>query len=232
MLKDRKNGGTLNEAPTGADLVADALDELAGLLPRLQALLPEPVADPTVGTTTHRKAVGSPAPWHAEAGAALMTIHEGVRRMEASMRQDLTGEPGPRRGGSDANTFAAMDAIRRLAHGLPDDRARYYARVLGIWVTHAKTVRDIDETPKWVPIRAPRGALPPTCPYCHTYSLRVAQASGAVRCANPSCRAGDGQRPYGRMQYGPLTGRPMLVFADGREITYYAQEHTHGTPAA
>lgn len=63
MLKDRKNGGTLNEAPTGADLVADALDELAGLLPRLQALLPEPVADPTVGTTTHRKAVGSPAPW-------------------------------------------------------------------------------------------------------------------------------------------------------------------------
>jgi hypothetical protein len=222
------------EKVSGADLLADALEDLAELVPVLAALLPEPVGDPTTGTTAHRKhAVGSPAPWHPEAGPMLMTVHEGVRRMEASMRQEITGRLGGRRGGSDANTTAAMRAIENLGHGLPDDRARYYARIVGIWTAHARTVRDIDQAPKWSAIAAPKGTLPPQCPYCRTYMLRVAMASGAVTCANPSCVDSLGQRPRGRMEYGPLTGRAMLVFTDGREITHYTgQDQPRGTPAA
>src|SRR4051812_43933050 len=71
-------GGTLIRR-TAAEEIAVLVEELKPLLAQLQALLPEPVADPTSGTSTHHKVTGSPAPWHGEAGPLLMTIHAGVR---------------------------------------------------------------------------------------------------------------------------------------------------------
>lgn len=214
------------DAPlSGADRIAELADELDPLLAALQALLPDQIGDPTVGTTAHRKnTVGSPAPWHAQAAAALMDIHEGVRRMEASMRIDISGQPGRRRGGSTANTAAALASLVRLGYGLDDRRARYYARILQIWITHAQQLRDIDEAPRWIAIHVPKGQLPPTCPYCSTYSLRVAENSGAVRCINRRCLDTTGKRPYGLLERGQYTGRPLLAFADGREIHYQDQE--------
>ncbi|MEV7008884.1 hypothetical protein [Streptosporangium sp. NPDC051022] len=88
--------------------------ELAELLERLEELPAEPVADPTTGTMSHHKVTGSPAPWRAEAGPILMDIHEGVRRLEASLRREVAGHLGARRGGSDANTVAALASIARL----------------------------------------------------------------------------------------------------------------------
>lgn len=211
---------------TGADLVATAADELEDLLQVLVQLLPEPVADPTIGTTAHRKHVaGSPAPWHQEAAGVLFTVHEGVRRLEASLRRDVAGGLGRRRGGSDGNTFAALKAIRNLAYGVDDARARKAARIMAVWIAHARTIRDVDEAARWDPLQAvttkdPAVRLSPPCPYCQTYSLRVARVSGAIRCFNPACRDELGNSPSGQMTEAPYSGYPMIMWADGRQIYY------------
>lgn len=204
-----------------ADEIATLADELGELLAALAALLPEPVADPATGTTTtHRGVTGSPAPWHAEAAGILFDVHEGIRRLEASIRRDITGRPGRRRGGSDRNTAAALAAVASLAYGLDVDAARRARRILNVWASHARQIRDIDREPAWAPLPSVPGRPPAACPYCRTYSLRYARLSGAVRCANPRCADSEGSRPYGVIEQGKYTGRAMLVFADGREITY------------
>lgn len=211
-----------------ADSITDHVAELRDLLAVLAELLPEPVTDPTTGsTTTRRDVIGSPAPWHAQAAGILLDIHEGARRLEASIRRDITGHLGARRGGSDANTTAALTAITSLAYGLDHDGAKRTARILSVWISHANQIRDIDLEPSWAPLPSIPGAPPPSCPYCRTYALRFARQSGAVRCANPRCRDTEENRPYGLIEQGKYTGRAMLVFADGREITYTTQDIAH-----
>ncbi|GAA0389533.1 hypothetical protein GCM10009530_45810 [Microbispora corallina] len=147
------------------------------------------------------------------------------------LRYESTGERGGRtvrrvvkgdaqRGGSDANTAAALDSVVRLAHGVPDDVARRARAELDRWVRQAREVRDIGESEKWIPIHVPKGALPPACPYCKTFSLRIAQDSGRVRCSNPRCEDETGERPRGRIAKNRLDGSAMLVWADGRTIYY------------
>lgn len=211
-----------------ADTITEHASELRDLLAVLAQLLPEPVADPTTGnTTTRRDVTGSPAPWHAEAAGILLDIHEGARRLEASIRRDITGNLGPRRGGSDANTDAALTAITSLAYGLDHDAVKRAARILSVWISHASQIRDIDLEPSWAPLPSIPGNPPPPCPYCKTYALRFARQSGAVRCANPRCRDSEDNRPYGLIEQGKYTGRAMLVFADGREITYAIEDLAH-----
>lgn len=207
-----------------AEQIASRVGELREILTVLADLLPEPVADPTSGTITHNKVTGSPAPWHAEAAGILLDIHEGVRRLEASIRRDITGNLGQRRGGSDGNTEAALAAIASLSNALTDGDVQQAARILSVWLSHARQIRDIDLEPSWAPLPSVPGAPPPSCPYCRTYSLRFARQSGAVRCANPRCVDSDERRPYGLIEQGKYTGRAMLVFADGREITYATEE--------
>lgn len=197
--------------------------ELKQLLPRLAELLPEPVADATKGSTQHHKVTGSPAPWHAEAGPLLMTIHAGVRELEVDLKWHVTGRVPEDRGGSNGNTAAALDSIVRLVHGVPDDLAREVRRAIDRWIEQARQVRDIGESEKWIPIHVSQG-LPPACLYCKTFSLRVAQESGRVRCVNPKCEDGEGNRPAGRIDKNQMDGSAMLVWADGRTTYYYSQE--------
>lgn len=209
---------------TPAEEITTLVAELKTLLPRLAELLPEQVADPTRGTLSHHRVTGSPAPWHPEAGPVLMTIHAGVRELEADLRYHVTGCAGTARGGSDGNTLAALDAIVRLAFGTPDDVAQDAARRLGRWIEQARQIRDIGESERWIPIHVPKGQLPPSCPYCRTFGLRVAQESGRVACANPKCVDENGERPKGRIDKNRLDGSAMLVWADGRIAYYYDQE--------
>ncbi|MEV8636542.1 hypothetical protein AB0395_33330 [Streptosporangium sp. NPDC051023] len=208
------------EATGPAAEVTLLVAELAELLERLEELLAEPVADPTSGTMSHHKVTGSPAPWHAEAGPILMDIHEGVRRLEASLRREVAGHLGERRGGSDANTAAALASIARLVHGVPEEAARRTVRILSGWIRRAEEVRDIGEAERWEPLRAPAGELPPACPYCKTYSLRVGRREGRVRCANRKCVDGDGRPPVATIDKNRVNGDAMLVWADGRTIHY------------
>ncbi|GHE46747.1 hypothetical protein GCM10017673_55740 [Streptosporangium violaceochromogenes] len=198
-----------------AEEVLTLVAELKRLLDQLHALLPEPVVDPTTGTMSHRKVTGSPAPWHAEAGPTLMDIHEGVRRLEASLRQEVVGHLGARRGGSDGNTAAALTSIARLVHAVPEEAARRTARILSGWIRRAAEVRDIGEAERWEPLRAPAGQLPPACPYYKTFSLRVGRREGRVRCANRRCVDGDGRPPVATIDKNRLNGDAMLVWADG-----------------
>ncbi|RVX41148.1 hypothetical protein EDD27_3618 [Nonomuraea polychroma] len=211
---------------TPAEETPTLVTELKALLPRLQELLPEPVADPTKGTMSHHKISGSPAPWHPEAGGVLMTIRAGVRELEDDLRYHVTGHTGEGRGGSDGNTVAALDTIVRLVHGVDDEMARDACHRLNRWIEQARQIRDIGESEKWIPIRVSKG-LPPACPYCNTYSIRLAQQSGRVVCVNVRCEDGNAERPRGRIDKNRLDGSAMLVWADGRSTYYYRGDMTH-----
>lgn len=203
----------------------DHLVRPGGILDQLAALLPEPVADPSTGTTSHHKVTGSPAPWHAEAAAALLDVHEGARRLEASLRRDVSGRLGERRGSSADNTRAALKSIVRLCEALDDDQVKDAARIVARWVTSARQLRDIDLADRWEPLPRRPGTLPPPCDYCATFSLRWNRRSGEVRCVNGECRDGDGHRPVARMEIGRFTGQAALVWRDGRTVTYDQEDN-------
>jgi hypothetical protein len=61
--------------------------------------------------------------------------------------------------------------------------------------------------------------MPPQCPYCETYSLRVAVRSRVVMCFKYGCEDRDGTTPptgtMDRLLAGPQAGQPVLVWADG-----------------
>lgn len=208
------------EASGPAAEVSALISELRPLLEQLKEMIAEQVADPTTGTMGHHKVTGSPAPWHREAGPLLMTIHAGVRELELDLKWRVSGRLGPARGGSDANTLAALDSIARLVFGVPEDVARGVRRQLDRWIEQAWQIRDVGLAERWVPIHVPHGQLPPSCPYCRTYSLRVAQESGRVRCSNPPCKDTEGNRPAGRIDKNRMDGSAMLAWADGRTIDY------------
>jgi hypothetical protein len=191
-----------------------------GLLDQVEALLPEPVAAAAAGAAAGKLA-GSPAPWHPEAAAVLLDIHEGARRLEASLRRATVGRLGQRRGGSDDNTRRALESVVRLAEALDDDHVRQAARIVARWVTAARRIRDIDLTDRWEPLPRQPGMLPPSCDYCSTFSLRWNRRSGEVRCINGACRDEHGRRPVARMVIGRVSGQASLVWQDGRTIAHF-----------
>lgn len=197
----------------------DHLVRANGILDQLEHLLPEQVTDPAAVNSPH-KITGSPAPWHSEAGAILLAIHEGARRLEASLRRDVSGRLGERRGSSTNNTRAALRSIVRLAEALDDDQIATAARIVGHWVTTARQLRDIDKADRWEPLPRRPGTLPPPCDYCGTYSLRWNRRSGEVRCVLSGCEDNDGVRPFARMEVGKFTGQAALVWRDGRTVSY------------
>lgn len=200
----------------------DHLVRPGGLLDQLETLLPEQVADPAAAR--RHKLAGSPPPWHADAAAVLLDIHEGARRLEASLRRAVSGRLGDRRGGSDHNTRAALKSCVRLAEAIADeDAVRAAARIVARWVTSARQLRDIDQADRWEPLPRQPGMLPPACDYCRTYSLRWNRRSGEVRCCNPDCRDEDGRRPVARMEIGRYSGQAALVWRDGRAVVYRSE---------
>ncbi|GAA2092386.1 hypothetical protein [Actinomadura alba] len=212
-----------------ADRLAVALDvhELTrpgGILDQLDALLPEQVTDPTTGGTSGQKTTGSPAPWHAEAAAVLVTIHEEARRLEASLRREVTGRLGRRRGGSDGNTREALAAIVNLTEAVCEDEVKRAARIVARWVTSARQIRDIDQADRWEPLPRLPGHLPPACDWCSTYSLRMNRRTGEVRCTNHRCTDEEGRRPYARILAGSYSGQTSLVWQDSRSVVYVTEE--------
>jgi len=158
---------------------------------------------------------------------AQLDAHEMVRRLEAALRLAIAGHTGRARGGSDRNTKAALKAIQNLGAALPqevrDSRGKLVwpcqelaARVVERAASVIGQLPAVDEVPKWTKIRPGPGGLPPRCPNCETYSLRVALASGVVVCVYPDCEDLDGRRPpQARMDLSKIDGRPVLVWRDG-----------------
>jgi hypothetical protein len=139
-----------------------------------------------------------------------MDAHEGVRRLEASMRRDVTGRTGPRRGGSDANTDAAIKAIEALAHGVGDDAAADAGRILERWSRRIRELPAVDESQPW---RKMPGVA---CPYCDFPMLWVQARAGRVACLRGgACLDSDGRPPTGRLDVSRLTGDPLIMWNDG-----------------
>jgi hypothetical protein len=187
------------------DETALACTGLAALLPAAAALITEPDEDGTAGSGQP----GTRPPWNSAAAAAVMDAHEGVRRLEASMRYAVTGHTGPKRGGSDANTMAAIKAIEALSHAVTGDDAAMAARILERWTRKIRELPAVDEAESW-------RRIPATCPYCGFGMLRVAARSGQVTCLRyGTCTDSDGRHPAGHMDVSALTGDPLIRWNDG-----------------
>lgn len=187
-----------------ADLAQSCAD-LRHWLPVAQALITEPDTD---GTTAGGKPGSSP-PWNPSAATAAMDAHEGLRRLEASLRYAVTGHPGTRRGGSDANTAQAIAAIENLGEAVTVAASVQAARILDAWSRQIQQLPAIDEAERWQRVA---GAA---CPYCGNTMLRLSPRAGRVTCLRFGvCLDADGKHPVGFVQQG-LDGEPMVAWADG-----------------
>jgi hypothetical protein len=198
-----------------ADLVQEACDLLAGLMPRLELLVAEPSSTQDAAAGMSPRPADTPEPWDAPVGRALMDGHEGVRRLEAALRYALNGHPGRRRGGSAVNTHQALDAIPLLAAGLTEDDEAEAARVIGRWVNAARAVAAIDEAERWRPL--PQRP----CPYCRCFFLRVQEDARG--------QPGPGVRCFGHLE----SGEPCrAAWASLAEIAHDLERAETADPAA
>ncbi len=139
----------------------------------------------------------------------------------------MAGHAGRARGGSDGNTAAALKAIKNLGAALPrevrDSKGKLVwpcqelaARLLERVVAMIGQLPAVDDVPKWSKIRPGPGGLPPKCPYCETYSLRVSLQAGIVVCVFPNCEDADQRTPpQARMELSRVDGRAVLAWRDG-----------------
>jgi hypothetical protein len=188
--------------------MTDALGEhcagLAGWLPVARALTSQPDVDGTAGGGKP----GSRPPCNPAAENAAMDAHEGVRRLEASLRLAVTGRTGRRRGGSDANTAAAIRAIEALGHGVAPDAAAQAARILERWSRQIRELPAVDDAEPWRRVAA-------ACLHCGRGMLRLQARAGRVTClAYGGCTDHDGNHPVGLVQHS-VSGEPMVAWADG-----------------
>jgi hypothetical protein len=194
-----------------ANEVGLLVEELMPLLGMLWALARAPATTAKTGGG-HR--TDAPAPWHATAAPALLDIDAAARRLERELHQEVFGTPAARRGGSYANTRAALEQLTRLAYAVPDSSARRAAREVSGWIRHARWTIGEDERPQPIP-RAP-GKDPVICPYCDTYALRVVPRDSRIWCINGECTDRDEHRPNGTLGYDDETGEGKIMWADGR----------------
>jgi hypothetical protein len=186
-------------------MVREWCDQLTRWLPTAQALIGEPDTD---GTRTHT-APDSRPPWNSAVAVAVFDTAETMRRLEVSLRLIVTGHPGPRRGGSDANTHAAIIAITQLVHAVPEAVQRQATVVVARRVTTIQQLPAIDEAERFTTLQA-------RCPYCGLGKLRWAERSGRVTCIRyGACFDGRGEHPLGHMGINLVTNEGAVYWNDG-----------------
>ena len=202
------------------DAVADAVAALADYMARLEGLAPEPAAPGVVGPAVHSRPAIAPEPY-GPAGRALMTAFEGVRRLEAWLRQAALGHPGLRRGCSPGNTDEALAMIVKFASQVDDERFARACSALDRWIGDARSVHGIDENRRWRHL--PRqgdpddpAALPPQCPYCKTFFLVYDPDARLIACSLYGCEDGNGDPPTATLDTDDA-GRPRLAWQDGKK---------------
>jgi len=196
--------------------VAAAAAELARLTDEAELLITEP--DQVLAAMAGGTAAESKPPWNAAAADVVLAVHEGIRRLEFALLCEITPgrQPASRRGGSDGNTYSAIESVVRLCAAVSRNRADEVARLLDRWTAAAKRLPALDELARWTPLRRDNNNLPPDCRFCRRYSLRVAETSGVVACFTPGCRDSQGNSPVGRLGYQKVPPhRPCLMWNDG-----------------
>ena len=166
-----------------ADLVQEACDLLAALLPRLRRETPEPSAEGPVQGVIGRH-VAAPVPGNPPAFFAYTSIQSSARWAEDLLLYAVgASRRDERRGGSDANTVRVLtEVIPKLAAGnIGDDAFRLVISELEQRLNEGRQVRAIDEAERWRPVPSR------PCPYCRCYFLKVledarGQPAGRVGC--------------------------------------------------
>lgn len=208
------------KAAADATRLADAITHIRSYLADVAALLPEPHGRPRTGTIG-RAAPESSEPWQGGAAATYWDIHFGCRRLEEQIRTDLGFEPHhPPRGGSSANTDEALRAITAAIAAMTPGMLAAARRRAERWSTSIDQLPDVDRADTWVPVPRQPGMLPPSCPYCTMFTLRMSVQRERVRCFNPPCRDTQDYPPVARMDHNRITGDGVLVFGDGTVIHY------------
>ena len=166
---------------------------LGSYLPVLEREVAEPSSTANAAVGMSPRPADSPEPWDAPAGRALMDAHEGIRRLEARLRYELTGHPGRRRGPSQGNTAAALISAPKLAAGLGEDAEADAVRFLERLINEAEVHCAIDKAEQWRPLRSR------ACPRCGCFFLRIMldaakRPAGRVECfghdeSGAPCRA-------------------------------------------
>ena len=179
------------------------------------------VAETLVGVRDQQPSVhvrgkpGSRPPWNPAVAHALLDARQGIRELERDMRLEVTGSSGPARGGADVNTTGALKAIAAMEQAVTRDRVMDALRALNSWANAIRRLPAIDDLPQWRRLRPGPAGTPPLCPFCSTYSLRVAVESGVVACFFPDCADSDGNRPRARLDVNRLNGEPVLIWSSG-----------------
>lgn len=150
--------------------------------------------------------------WNTQAAYLVFDLHRMARTHEQRLRDLVSGSRIPR-GGSDRNTFLALDALPALAFAAGSDEVHETLTALSSWLRRAReTLGEVEPL-----ARLPRqpGESEPRCPWCQRMTLRHQPHAGIVRCINPVCRDTDGNRPLGRVELGRLSLEPLLVWGTG-----------------
>jgi hypothetical protein len=140
--------------------LTEACADLRAWLPVAAALITQPDTQPAIGRTQP----GSKPPWNTAVACVVTDIHAGVRELEQDFRYQVTGRYATR-GGSDANTAAAIDAICRLAEALDQAMADQATRLLNRYITQVMMLPAIDLEQRWRTVPGP-------CPRCTRPMLR------------------------------------------------------------
>lgn len=163
---DRSTTPLLERVRELADPGATGPTDERKTLVKLAAVAPSPVAD---------------GPFH-----LLGDVAADARLFELDLRHAL-GLPARPRGGSGANTAAALRALVVLTEALPEGdelAVRVEERLAHL---HSRARLLTGHRQPW-----PRVPLP--CPVCEAMSLRQNPRDGSVRCVRPSCTDGEGRR--------------------------------------
>lgn len=188
----------------------EAANHASGLHARLEPLIAIKSRQPSGGF--HGKIDHSQPPWNAPVAHAITDLHSLARKMERELQGEL-GFPVRDRGGSDANTGSALDAVVRLAEGADDVLVRFCTRELEKWCRRASIALDELEIPKRLP--RIKGKPEPKCPFCTSHTLRSKPGLGEIFCINPACKDEQGRKPSAQMEYSRLACDWVMVWQDG-----------------
>lgn len=176
----------------------------------LEVMIPYRETDPQGRVRfDRRKLTASTVAWHSTAAMLVTDLHADVRRLEACMREQVTGTLIYRRGGSRDNTRYALKAVANLAEAVSDETALDALNALTRWIRRTNAVFDPDKQLHHIP-RAP-GEGEMRCPYCQRTTMRWHPPSGIAVCISPECVTDDGVRPRWMAQFTVVNSE--LIFS-------------------
>ena len=197
------------------DLVREACTLLAGYLPQLARLTPEPDIAECAAPGMSARPSAAPVPGNVPAFYAKTSIDATARQLEGVLKYATGARRGGLlavRGGSDANTLQALDAISGLIAIADDDFYRLILSELDARLDEARCVRAIDEAQQWRYVPHHR------CRYCECASLKVALDERGAATAHVECFGHDAAGRPCRTTAAMTTdshGRAGLAWPDG-----------------